>query len=249
MKSQTATRRPTRKKQVSTPVEAERKLPATRKGRERRAQIKAATSDLLRTSSYHDLTLDQITSRVGMPLSVFYHYFDNKRDLVLELLDEVFETFLENVASGYPFGRWENGIYRACYETLRIYDDNAGVMRCLSEVEETEFASRWRDHLWRWRATLARGLSEFASEEACDHAELLAVSHTLSGMVESFAYERFVLQSEPLAARCPDLKTAASFLTTLWIRAAFLGHAQVVDEGEFSTLLGLHELGTSRPTI
>lgn len=227
--------------------DGERRIPATRKGRERREQIKKATSELLRISSYHDLTLDQITSRVGMPISVFYHYFGNKRDLVLELLDEVFENFRENVMSGYPFGRWENGIYRSCVEIMRLYADNAGLMRCLSEVEEPEFARHWREHLSRWRNMLARGLSEFTTEGKCDKAELVAVSHALSGMVETFAYERFVLESPPLVAFCPDPKSAASLLTTLWIRAAFLGHALVVDENKFPTLLGLRELSTASP--
>lgn len=222
------------------------RLPATRKGRVKRGHIRKVTSELLREVAYHDLTLELITTRVGMPISVFYHYFPNKRALVLELLDEVFTDFRKTAAKDQPYGTGENGIYKVTAGIFRLYSENQGLMRCLYEVEDPEFALRWREHLSNWHFRIAKGLEEFATSSN-DFTELLAIVHALGGMVETFAYERFVAESEPLKAFAPDIETAAAFLTTLWIRAVFLSNPKLIDPGRFPTLMGLSELPLPSP--
>lgn len=228
---------------LETDQKGAKRLPSTQKGRDKRDKIKIVTSDLLGSLSYHELTLERITSAVGMPISVFYHYFPGKRQLVLELLDEMFKGFSRRVLAARPFGRFENAVMKVNRELLTLFSENVGLMRCVNEVEEPGFASRWREHLGELRAAVAVGLSEYTDLAAPDPHELLAITHAAGGMIEGIAYERCVLKTEALCTAFPDLDSAAAFMTMLYVRAVFATNPANVRATQFPTLSSLHELG------
>jgi AcrR family transcriptional regulator len=215
--------------------------PTTAKGKARRENIKSVTAALLEEISYYELTLDQITKRVGVPISVFYHYFPTKRELVLELLDEVFDNFRNCVLEARPFGSFERGVVLNNRQVLRLYEEHGGLMRCVTQVDDLAFAARWRDHMNWWRHACASGLREFAAPET-EQLGLNVLIHALSAMTESFAYEFYLLRNDELRRRFPDADMAARFLTTLWVRAIFASNPQFVSAGEFPFLLELRDL-------
>ena len=224
-----------------------RPIPQTRKGKLRREILKSATAKPLREISYHELTLDQITAKAKTPLSVFYHYFNSKKELVLELIDEVFVEFANTVSAAGPFGTWERGTLKAQRALLDLYAANTGLMRCLYEVEDPDFSRRWRELVTAWQTRLAIGLGrDFAAEGANDPDELFAVTNALDGMTLEFAYQYVVLGNERLRRFLPDIEAAADFLNALWMRALFLKHPTRL-EGQFHTLQGLHDYDTQAP--
>lgn len=221
-----------------------RPLPQTRKGKLRRDKLKRVTAKLLRDLSYHDLTLEKITKAADIPLSVFYHYFNSKKELVLELIDEVFVEFQETVAQAGPHGTWERGTYKAQLAILNLYTANTGLMRCLYEVEDPDFSKKWRQLVGAWQTRLADGLRrEFAAPGADDPDELFAVANALDGMTLEFAYQLVVLRNERLCRAFPDLESAADFLNALWMRALFLKHPARLSD-KFTTLQALHDYDT-----
>jgi AcrR family transcriptional regulator len=221
-----------------------RPMPATRKGKMRRQLLKEATAELLEETSYHDLTLDQITKKAGIPLSVFYHYFNSKKEITQELLEELFADFEERMSAGRPYGTWERGVRKAHEEMIELHRRNIGLMRCLTEVEEPEFAQRWRAKLNSWRIRLVDGLSEFADPGFADRTELFAIITALDGMTHAFIYELIVLENPKLKKflRKPD--DAVEFLTALWLRAIFLEPPQDKKGDRFPTLAHLRERDT-----
>jgi AcrR family transcriptional regulator len=231
------------KKGAQTP----RPFPQTKKGQMRRSLLKSATAELLRTFSYHELTLDQITNQAGIPLSVFYHYFNTKEDLVLELIEEVFVSFEENVTSQAPHGTWERGLLREQLSLLTLYQSHVGLMRCLYEIEDARFSQRWRQMLLSWRARMAKSLAEFADKETYDPDELFAAVQALGGMSTEFAYQLLVVGSEKLQRRFPAIEEAADFLCTLWMRALFLQHPTRLTNA-FPALQSLHDFDTQAAT-
>lgn len=220
-----------------------RPMPNTRKGRIRRDLLKSATAELLRDYSYHELTLERITTKAGIPLSVFYHYFNAKEELVLELIEEVFVSFQNTVIAQAPHGTWERGIRREQLSLLNLYQSNVGLMRCLYEVEDRRFSQRWREMLHDWRVRMAGSLAEFADPGARDPDELFAAVQALGGMTTEFAYQLLIVGNEQLRRSFPDLEAAADFLCTLWIRALFLQHPERTKD-KFTTLQGLHDFDT-----
>ena len=217
-------------------------MPATVKGRMRRNRLKQAAARLLRTHAFSDLTLEQITEQAGIPTSVFYHYFSNKAELTLELIDEVFEKFERDVTLAGPYDNLELGLLSMHNALLKLHRENAGLMRCLTEPN---FADRWQQHLYSWRKMIAIGLEEFADPEYRDEKELLGIAHALSTMSESVAYELYVSRNPSLRKLLPDIDSAARFLTILWSRAVFARAPTQVDEIPFSALS--HLTGRSNP--
>jgi AcrR family transcriptional regulator len=218
--------------------------PTTRKGKLRRQLLKDSMAELLQTVSYHDLTLDQITRNADIPISVFYHYFNSKRELALELLEEVFQEFRHKVHLGKPYGTFENGIKAANLELLRLYEKNTGLIRCLNEVEDPEFAMRWRQIIGKWRKQVAGNLAEFADPPNDNKDELLAIIYALGGMTESFAQELLVFENAQLKSYFPTLEEASSFISALSIRALFLNHPVDKLSQQFNTLKNLKERDT-----
>ncbi len=207
--------------------------PSTNKGRLRRNKLKSATARLLRTTAFNELTLDQITTEAGIPTSVFYHYFPNKKELTLELLDEVYEQFHSGIIKAGPFDTFGQGVVAVNTGMLKLYKEYAGLMRC---VTEPMFATRWKEHLYDWRNMTADGLAQFADPEYQDKAELSAIAHSMCTMTESVAYEIYVTRNPALRKRLPDVETAAEFLSTLWSRALFMRQPRFVDGSKFKAL-------------
>jgi AcrR family transcriptional regulator len=220
------------------------KMPTTEKGRRRRDALKNATATLLKKHSYHDLTLTQITDKANIPTSVFYHYFSNKRQITLELIDEIFDQFEQHLIEAGPFGMFSVGIRFANLEMLKLYGKNAGLMRCLAEVDEPEFAKQWHKHLFAWRRRIVSAMEEFVTIKSPDKGELLALAHTMSGMTETFAYDLGVNRNAELRKKFKTLEDAADFLTTLWVRALFATPPQEEWAEKFTTLASLKERDT-----
>ncbi len=233
---------------MANSLKKNRKQPITAKGRKRRQAIMQSTAMLLKNTSYHKLTLEQITSGADIPTSVFYHYFTNKDELILELLDDMFREYQDVMDQYRPFGTFERGIHMSNLQLLNLYDSNAGLMRCAMETRNPQFSSRWRAHLENRRTRIANGLLEFAAnaEAARNLVELKAISHTLSVMSEGFAYEYCILANSDLKSRFSSFESAADFLTTIWTRALFLGEPNDFDTSAFATLKGLRDRDTTK---
>jgi AcrR family transcriptional regulator len=230
-----------KKMTAAASAEQKTKYPRTKKGQARRERIKEVATSLLVDNSYYELTLEQITSGAGIPTSVFYHYFQNKRELVLELLDELFADFKQSVISSGPYGAFEQGVRVSTAALLHLYADNFSLVRCLAEVNEPEFAARWRNNLFSWRQQVAEALVEFCDAEGDYASEFAAIAHSVSILSESVAYELYVLKNEALLKRLPTTEVATDFLTTLWVRALFKDDPQTVAITDFPALMRLHD--------
>jgi TetR/AcrR family transcriptional regulator, fatty acid metabolism regulator protein len=75
------------------PVQARR--PATRLPRERRvSEIMEAARAVFEEHGYHAAPLSEIAERAGVVEGTIYRYFDNKRDLLVRVLEQWFEELL-----------------------------------------------------------------------------------------------------------------------------------------------------------
>jgi len=64
----------------------------------RRRQIIDASIRIFSQKGYHHTKVQDITSLIGISTGTFYIYFKNKRDLFMEVIDDVFRTIVHDAA-------------------------------------------------------------------------------------------------------------------------------------------------------
>ncbi|MGL5254167.1 MAG: TetR/AcrR family transcriptional regulator [Brevinema sp.] len=76
-------------------------MPITRReqAKQTRERIFQAVLDLIKQSSWNDLQISGICKRCGVSVGTFYHYFPSKQSLIIDLINNVQESFLENIAA------------------------------------------------------------------------------------------------------------------------------------------------------
>jgi AcrR family transcriptional regulator len=68
-----------------------RSVPATARGLATRRRILDAAEAVFGESGYHDASVSEITARAGVAQGTFYIYFDSKRQIFIELVEDVGE--------------------------------------------------------------------------------------------------------------------------------------------------------------
>ncbi|MFC8381900.1 TetR/AcrR family transcriptional regulator [Nocardia sp. NPDC057272] len=66
---------------------------------ETRRDIIDAAFDCFATSGYHDTSIADIAARLGIGHGTFYRYFQNKRDIIDHVVDDLFGRVLEALAT------------------------------------------------------------------------------------------------------------------------------------------------------
>lgn len=132
-----------RKKLIGTRFGSKREL--------RREQIIKIASELFSEKSYHDVTMDEIASAVGVAKGTLYLYFPSKERLYLEILEhsfEAIEALLEReIEKSDSAPAKLKKVLRLIFE---FYQMNLDVLRILSRDEthlireHFEFTEFWR---------------------------------------------------------------------------------------------------------
>lgn len=117
----------------------------------RREQILKVASELISRKSYHDVTVDEIASAVGVAKGTIYLYFPSKERLYLEILEDSFEaieSLLEKeIAKRDSAPVKLKKVLRLIFE---FYQMNLDVLRILSRDEthlireHFQFTEHWR---------------------------------------------------------------------------------------------------------
>ena len=117
----------------------------------RREQILKVASELFSEKSYHDVTVDEIASAVGVAKGTIYLYFPSKERLYLEILEDSFEaieSLLEKEIEKRDSAPVKlKKVLRLIFE---FYQMNLDVLRILSRDEthlireHFQFTEHWR---------------------------------------------------------------------------------------------------------
>ncbi len=117
----------------------------------RRTEIINIASQLFSEKSYHDVTMDEVASKVGVAKGTIYLYFDSKERLYLEILEDGYEAieslFEKEIAKGDPAPEKLKKVLKLIF---RFYRQNLDVLRILSRDEthlireHYEFTEHWR---------------------------------------------------------------------------------------------------------
>lgn len=134
----------------------------------RRKEIMRASAQLFSEKSFHDVTMDEVASKVGVAKGTLYLYFESKENLYLEILEdrhEAIETLLENeIAKKDPAPMKLKEVLKIIFN---FYRQNLDVLRILSRDEthlireHYEFTEHWRLRRVRlYERILEKGIKE-----------------------------------------------------------------------------------------
>jgi AcrR family transcriptional regulator len=151
---------------------------------DRRRQILDVALKAFSTSGYHNTSMTDIADALSMTKPVVYQYFDSKRELYLELLQEVRDQLVSSVTAvlitaGEPRAQVENGIV-AYFTWVANNPDAFSLLFDSSErvdVEVDDIVSEFED-------TAAQAIAPFITADISeDDQHTFAIG--IVGMVET----------------------------------------------------------------
>jgi AcrR family transcriptional regulator len=215
-------------------------LPTTNRGRATRERLKLALSALLQRHPFHEIRLEDIAQEAGVRVSLIYHYFRSRTDIMHEVLSDMLEAFRVDIGTR-PREEPLDAIRYANRRMVALYVANPGAMRCLMEAHEdlAPISQMWRDLTLSWNRRVAKSISRQFPKAFASSAEYLALAYALGGMVDNFLYEYYVLGNTDLQKAYPTEEGVAEFLTAMWHRALYLENPKMESEKSDRVLHGI----------
>lgn len=195
--------------------------PKTRKGRETRETLMKAARRVLGVKGYTNARVTDMTALAGMSNGAFYRYFTDKRDVLITLLDDLFEDMNTFARSPWEPGDPCRSVQLATLEYFSIYKRNADLYRVLIEASQTEtdIEHRWNeartDFFRRIARSMRRGRDQGLIRREIDPDTAAAL---LGGMTEHYAYLAFVLDRVGKT----DIEELTNQLVTIWSHGVFV---------------------------
>ncbi|MBV8302872.1 MAG: TetR/AcrR family transcriptional regulator [Acidimicrobiia bacterium] len=184
------------------------RLPAV----QRRRQLLDVSLEVFARRGFHSASMTEVAEAAGVTKPVLYQHFGSKRELYLELLDDVGQRLLEEVqkataAAGGPRQQVASGM--AAY--FRFVADNENAFRLLFGGDGREADPEFADAIRRVEDAIADAIAALIEADIDDdHRRLLA--YGVVGVAEATS-RHWVLSGRPddvdtLSRRVADLTWA-----------------------------------------
>ena len=192
-----------------------------RKSDRTRANLLAATCDLLSGTSPDALRVSDICARAGVAHGTFYSYFPDIRTL----LDVLLQAFVAHVQQTMELARQTHPGNRVRATTaiyVDLFERNPGLMRCLVSSFDSfpEAATRFQALNRAWAETVAEaaGRRLARSGQSVPKDELLRRAHALGGMVDQYLVTLHFNRDAALSELSGDREAVIDTLTFIWNR-------------------------------
>ncbi|MFL5846237.1 MAG: TetR/AcrR family transcriptional regulator [Solirubrobacteraceae bacterium] len=181
---------------------------------ESRERIVAAATELVRSRSYAELSVDAVMAEAGIGRTIFYRHFDDLADLLLragrEAIDELYAA---QRALGQARPDLDTAaVSRAMEAAVGVYERHGPLLRAVAEAASGDRAIAAAYETMRARfddfvAESLRGLDHLAKRPAADVAE---TARALNLLNENYLLDAFGREPRVTA------KVAVQTLTEIW---------------------------------
>jgi AcrR family transcriptional regulator len=190
---------------------------------ESRERIVAAATEMVRTTPYAALSVDEVMRRAGLGRTIFYRHFDDLGDLMLraarEAVDELYET--QRLLGEARIGAEPAEVRRAIEPVVAVYERHGPLLRAIAEAAavDEQVSADHRALRERFDALVERALARVWPSTTAPPADLAETARALNHMNESYLTEAY--GREP---RVPP-EVAVQTLTEIWDAVIHRGRA------------------------
>lgn len=170
-----------------------------------------AASQVLVQEGYDRATTNRIAERAGMSVGTLYRYFDDKEDIYLEVLEQIYAKLLQSITGCEP-----QPTLRALLDTYNVrlfatFNDDPNLIQSLDSLGSGPFQpqrNQWRERII---SAFAELLSPHAGEITGDNIEVLArtvvcATEGLASSASSSSFQPEGFQSHLLRLQISYLK-------------------------------------------
>jgi AcrR family transcriptional regulator len=179
------------------------------------------------------LRVSDIAAEAAVAHGTFYRYFADRQmaieallaDFVRFLRDSLAESRIAGSSDVPPGSRAR--VLAATLTYVRLFRDNAGLMRCLMNLgsEGAGFRDSFHElnRVWNGRVAtaIAHRRSTFAETPPVSADTMLPTAYALGGMIDEFLTQLYLRRDPALASLAGDEVAITDLLTELWCRAAY----------------------------
>lgn len=191
-----------------------RRVQARRDRRASRDRIVAAATELVRTTPYAALSVDEVMRRAGLGRTIFYRHFDDLGDLIVragrEAIEELFET--QRVLGDARIGAEPEDVRRAIEPVVAVYERHGPLLRAIAEAaaSDEQVNAGQRAMRERFDGLVEQALRRIWPAGGAPPADLAETARALDLMNESYLLDAF--GREPRVAPERAVRT----LTEIW---------------------------------
>lgn len=212
------------------------------KGERTRFRLKMAAAAALEQKGFQDLKVSDVCRIAHVALGTFYVYFPDKTAIASEVLLDFGDALYQQV-QGIARGSTDfEAILLTNQFFLATYQRNAGLVRCLIQLEdqEPEFRARWRQRRLQWIRKIARSIERRAGQPGVPQDICVQVAYALEGMVFQYLYDIFVRREPVLSEIGGSPDHVANLLSVLWYRAVYREDPPAEQVTHAKAVLDLH---------
>jgi len=191
------------------------------RGQRSRNRLKKAALEMLNQKGFHSLRVQDVTRQAGVASGLFYHYFHDLREVVVEVASNVLAGLVEETAELVVPGHSYDWIYQNQTIVVRTFAGNPGVLACSFGLagDYPEFGALWKDAAHQWNLQVAAFLSRVTSFEP---RRARRMAYVLGAMMEGVVYQALIRHTEDLYHFGREPEDIAEVCAVMWYRAIFL---------------------------
>jgi AcrR family transcriptional regulator len=183
-----------------------------------REQIISGALEAFSEIGYMKTTVNDITSRADVGHGTFYHYFKNKQDLLVTLVDDLAEKVDEYVQ---PKNMQLTVYERMKYEAQRIleyYVNNSSILLALKEalMVDRQFEEKWLKISESLFKRIERDIKGSIQKGYCHDINVDVTIRALTCMFEGYGHHLMIQPVTPA-----EIQEVAKSLTDLCYKAVF----------------------------
>ena len=177
---------------------------------ESRERIVAAATELVRTRSYAELSVDLVMSEAGLGRTIFYRHFDDLADLLLrvgrEAIDELYAA-QRSLTAASPAD-----IRGAMEAAVGVYARHGPLLRAVAEAAagDREIAADYEQMRTRFDDFAEQSLRGMTSTGGTAPADLAQTARALNLLNENYLLDAFGREARV------SQETAVQTLTEIW---------------------------------
>jgi AcrR family transcriptional regulator len=191
-----------------------------------RERIVAAVEELVRRSSYGELSVDEVMREAGIGRTIFYRHFDDLADLLMragrEAIDELYEA--QRALAEAQLGDGPDVVRQTIEPAVAVFQRHGPLLRAITEAaaDDEQVAAGQEAMRQRFDELLEAGLRDMP--HIADHppADIAETARALNLLNTSYLLDAF--GREPRVST----ETAVQTLTEIWV--AVIHRADDVEE-------------------